>query len=136
MTFPKWFALVYFIPFAITLATAIGSYETDRRAATQQETTTGRIIGYSWNHQRVLHYTFEVKGASFSDGGGPYYPLRGNVRVTVYYDRNYPYRNSIVPFARLAENDLHGAALALPISFLLGVVITAVFLSQRPSRSN
>ena len=136
MNFPKWFALVYFIPFASVIATAIGSYETDRRAATQQESTTGRIIGYSWNHQRVLHYTFEVKGASFRDGGDSYYPLRGNVRVTVYYDRNYPYRNSIVPFAQLAENDLRGAAIALPITFLMGVVFALLLLSQRRSQSN
>ena len=132
-TFPKWFALVYFIPFAVTLATAIGSYEIDCRAATQQETTTGRIIGWSWNHQRVLHYAFEVKGVPFRDGGGPYYPLRGNAHVTVYYERNYPCRNSTVPFAKLAENDLRGAAIALPITFLMGVVVAAAFLRWRPS---
>jgi hypothetical protein len=128
MNLSKWFALVYFIPFAITLFIWASSYEADRRAAARQETTTGRIVGWSWNHSRIIRYAFKVNGQTIPDNWSSLNPLPGNAPITVYYDRSYPSRNSSTPFAVLEQNDCYEGTKEVSIAFLMGVVASIFFL--------
>lgn len=116
-------------PWVLGLAFLLQDWSTDRQVATRQQTTSGIVIAHQpTNHDRY-GYKFQVNGRTYT---GWQSPMKGNElaigkQVTVFYDPQDPWKNSLTDFHDVSTAQLGPAGI---LTIMIGAAAIIIFLTR------
>ena len=102
----SWRSLVITFPAIVGMLFVAPQAVRESRAASRQQSTEGRVIGYERSNYNQCRYTFSVHGRPY---GGMRSALTTDVtvgdRVLVYFDSQDPTMNALEDFSAMSQRD-------------------------------